>query len=128
MRLDEVVLRALEKKPELRYQQASEVKTQVETIASTPPGSSRREEAQFEKSAIQGTPSKARTLRIQRLAAMWILRASVLGWGVLLFCVYGLPKFVDAWAGSGEELSPLMQFFLAVGRYRPAVLIQMSAL
>ncbi len=36
VRLDEVVLRALEKKPELRYQQASEVKTMVETIASTP--------------------------------------------------------------------------------------------
>ncbi len=34
VRLDEVVLRALEKKPELRYQQASQVKTAVETIAS----------------------------------------------------------------------------------------------
>jgi serine/threonine protein kinase len=34
VRLDEVVLRALEKKPELRYQQASALKTQVETIAS----------------------------------------------------------------------------------------------
>jgi serine/threonine protein kinase len=33
VRLDEVVLRALEKKPELRYQQVSEVKTAVETIA-----------------------------------------------------------------------------------------------
>ncbi len=33
VRLDEVVLRALEKKPELRYQQASVLKTQVETIA-----------------------------------------------------------------------------------------------
>lgn len=33
VRLDEVVLRALEKKPELRYQQVSEVKTYVETIA-----------------------------------------------------------------------------------------------
>ncbi|HEX3719983.1 MAG TPA: protein kinase [Verrucomicrobiae bacterium] len=31
-RLDEVVLRALEKKPELRFQQASEVKTMVETV------------------------------------------------------------------------------------------------
>ncbi|MGA2786784.1 MAG: DUF4019 domain-containing protein [Verrucomicrobiota bacterium] len=37
MRLDEVVLRALEQKPELRYQQVSEVKTLVETITGTPP-------------------------------------------------------------------------------------------
>ncbi|HEY1791222.1 MAG TPA: serine/threonine-protein kinase [Verrucomicrobiae bacterium] len=36
-RLDEVVLRALEKKPELRFQQASILKTQMETIAQTPP-------------------------------------------------------------------------------------------
>ncbi len=35
VRLDEVVLRALEKQPELRYQQASQLKTQVETIAQT---------------------------------------------------------------------------------------------
>ncbi len=39
VRLDEVVLRALEKKPELRYQQVSQVKTQVETIAATSDGS-----------------------------------------------------------------------------------------
>ncbi len=37
VRLDEVVLRALEKKPELRYQQASEVKTMVETIVANNP-------------------------------------------------------------------------------------------
>jgi predicted Ser/Thr protein kinase len=37
LRLDEVVLRALEKEPERRYQQASQVKTAVETIATTPP-------------------------------------------------------------------------------------------
>ena len=46
VRLDEVVLRALEKKPELRYQQASVLKTQVETIAS----SSGRESVQSESS------------------------------------------------------------------------------
>jgi predicted Ser/Thr protein kinase/type II secretory pathway pseudopilin PulG len=34
VRLDEVVLRALEKKPELRYQQVSALKTRLETIAS----------------------------------------------------------------------------------------------
>jgi serine/threonine protein kinase/LysM repeat protein len=36
VRLDEIILRALEKNPELRYQQVSEVKTMVETIASSP--------------------------------------------------------------------------------------------
>ena len=40
VRLDAVVLRALEKKPELRYQQVSDVKTMVETIATTPPPAS----------------------------------------------------------------------------------------
>jgi multidrug efflux pump subunit AcrA (membrane-fusion protein)/predicted Ser/Thr protein kinase len=39
-RLDEVVLRSLEREPELRYQQAGEVKTEIDTIASTPPGAS----------------------------------------------------------------------------------------
>jgi predicted Ser/Thr protein kinase len=36
VRLDDVVLRSLEKEPELRYQHASEVKTSVEGIAATP--------------------------------------------------------------------------------------------
>ncbi|HWB60357.1 MAG TPA: serine/threonine-protein kinase, partial [Chthoniobacteraceae bacterium] len=37
VRLDEVILRALEKEPDLRWQQAGDVKTEVETIMSTPP-------------------------------------------------------------------------------------------
>jgi serine/threonine protein kinase len=53
VRLDEIVLRALEKEPELRYQQASQFKTQVETIAATPePSSSRREVAHSAPSEI----------------------------------------------------------------------------
>jgi len=37
VRLDEVVLHALEKEPARRYQQVSQVKTDMETIAGTPP-------------------------------------------------------------------------------------------
>jgi serine/threonine protein kinase len=40
VRLDAVVLRALEKTPELRWQTAAELRTQVETIATTPVGHS----------------------------------------------------------------------------------------
>jgi len=37
VRLDEVVLHALEREPERRYQQVSEVKTAVETLSTPPP-------------------------------------------------------------------------------------------
>jgi serine/threonine protein kinase/C-terminal processing protease CtpA/Prc len=51
VRLDEVVLRALEQKPELRYQQVSEVKTMVETIvgsAGVPPADQgKKKESEF---------------------------------------------------------------------------------
>jgi serine/threonine protein kinase len=54
VRLDEIVLRALEKNPELRYQQVSEVKTGVETIV----GSSGRESAQTKSESTQTMQSK----------------------------------------------------------------------
>ncbi|OWK37851.1 protein kinase domain-containing protein [Fimbriiglobus ruber] len=38
VRLDEIVLRTLEKEPEQRYQQAGEIKTEVETVVRTPGG------------------------------------------------------------------------------------------
>jgi serine/threonine protein kinase len=59
VRLDEVVLRALEKNPELRYQQASILKTQVETIATTPLGSSQPQEAQSELREAQSRLNEA---------------------------------------------------------------------
>jgi serine/threonine protein kinase/capsular polysaccharide biosynthesis protein len=56
VRLDEVVLHALEKEPELRYQQASQVKTAVETIARTEAGSPRPEEpgSKTDADALEG--------------------------------------------------------------------------
>jgi hypothetical protein len=60
VRLDEIVLRALEKHPELRYQQVSEVRTCVETIAATPDaGSSRRQEAQTESVGDGASPGRS---------------------------------------------------------------------
>jgi len=47
VRLDQVVLRSLEKEPERRYQHASEVKTDVETIARDAPPPRRPSETPF---------------------------------------------------------------------------------
>ena len=71
VRLDEVVLRALEKKPELRYQQVSEVKTMVETIATTPRASNESAPAPASWPRVSlccvSTPEHLRTLQCRLL-------------------------------------------------------------
>ena len=75
VRLDEVVLRALEQEPERRYQQARDVKTEVETISTTPlpPGA-----LEPERAAARSLVSKpARALILSGLVN-WLLLISVL--------------------------------------------------
>ena len=96
VRLDEIVLRALEKSPELRYQQARIFQTQVETMASS------RGEAQ-PRPAMKNPPGQSRYSRTAMLGACWPLL--IFAWGV-------------ARAGSFESVStePTFQysFFIAV--------------
>jgi tRNA A-37 threonylcarbamoyl transferase component Bud32 len=94
VRLDEVVLRALEKKPELRYQQVSEVKTMVETIAATPPSSSPREPAQAEKSKVIQKPDRFwRWFAVAVFAMIAVpFIISILG----LLAAIAIPNFVKA--------------------------------
>ena len=86
VRLDEVVLHALEKEPERRYQHASEVKTAVETIATTPPGASRPEEAHSLKPESQ-TPKSAPevTPRFSRIAIWGAIWAPLFFVGLMFF-------------------------------------------
>lgn len=57
VRLDQVVLRTLENKPELRFQQVSEVKTLVETIAGTRTGQPQSSPVANETGPAIGSPS-----------------------------------------------------------------------
>lgn len=58
VRLDEIVLRTLEKEPERRYQHASEVKTEVETVAAT--SVSRSDQSQPKSVAMDRKPRFSR--------------------------------------------------------------------
>ncbi|NQV32521.1 MAG: protein kinase, partial [Phycisphaeraceae bacterium] len=62
VRLDEVVLRTLAKEPELRYQQASQVRTEVQTIVSTPQAKASSDSPKTSLCYIS-TPDYLRTFR-----------------------------------------------------------------
>ena len=72
VRLDEVVLRALEKAPELRFQQASVVGTQVQTILSTP-GETPEDEPD------PPDPAESRLSRLALVGAIWACAAFCMG-------------------------------------------------
>ena len=81
VRLDEVVLHALEKEPARRYQHVSEIKTQVETIASSPEASSsRREEAPFESQSLL---TSAATIPFSRV----MVQFAAFGSAILFACL-----------------------------------------
>ena len=81
VRLDEVVLRALEKKPELRYQQASVLKTAVETISTAAPAT---------------PPNPPASQRPQRFLARQVLTAGSVGMvvGLLTLATAALITFL----------------------------------
>jgi predicted Ser/Thr protein kinase len=82
VRLDEVVLHALEREPERRYQQASQVKSALETIASQPAST-----------PPAGADAKLEQLRKQvRGPAIGLLVTGILNWVLMPFIVmFGLP-------------------------------------
>jgi serine/threonine protein kinase len=95
VRLDEIVLRALEKNPGLRYQQVSEVKTCVETIVATPDSrSSRREEAHSEKSEI-GNRKSEMIPRFSRTAIVGVCLGIPGILAFVLFAVIGDSNLLD---------------------------------
>jgi len=110
VRLDEIVLRALEQKPELRYQQVSQVKTCVETIV----GSSGRESAQTES----GKPGESRltsaaTSSVPRFSRTAIVGAcwAVFFWACLLFTFFStlalIPSMMSSMSSMFSGLEPV---------------------
>jgi serine/threonine protein kinase len=95
VRLDEVVLKTLEKEPEMRYQHASEVKTDVETISTgeSVSGSTRK----FLESARAGDPIEAVRNRVWS-PSMGLLIAGIINF---LSIVGALFSIILSMIGSG---------------------------
>src|SRR5207245_1485225 len=107
VRLNEVVLRALEKQPELRYQQASVFKTELETIAgsepSTPPAS-RSQFAYFWEDVFPGCTSlskfKNRYIRFwEKLFGSVTSSGAIMGFHLSLVGFIGFFAFIAIFPG-----------------------------
>jgi predicted Ser/Thr protein kinase len=82
-RLDEVVFRALEREPELRYQHAAEVKTEIDTITSTPSGEHMRPRMSQPAPPPAGSPHLRRKIFFAWLP-VWIFLTGLLGFGLIV--------------------------------------------
>jgi len=83
VRLDEVVLRALAQKPELRYQQANVLKTQIETIASTPA------EARTSASRPAPPPAAVPSAPAAAPSPSRPAKANIIGWAKVVLVLAG---------------------------------------
>ncbi len=87
VRLDEVVLRALEKEPDRRYQQVSQFMTQVETIVTTP-------SVGVHRAPLQQTED---ALRQVKWPAIGLIAAGILNWVFLSMKLIALQTHLSAW-------------------------------
>ncbi|MGA3266724.1 MAG: protein kinase [Verrucomicrobiota bacterium] len=104
VRLDEVVLRTLEKKPELRYQQASVLKTQVEMIATT------SDEAEDRRQKPEMEPRFSRTAIVGACLAIPAFVFPVLG---LMLTTPGAPQGSPRLVAFSETICPLLALIFA---------------
>lgn len=108
VRLDEIVLRTLEKQPELRYQQARDVKTAMETITSTSASAARSTVVAAPVSA----PSRVRT-HLGWFAAVAIAAVAVVYWLVV-------PRRPDLAGEQNSSSKPVENVLAAPPRLDPA--------
>ena len=107
VRLDEVVLRALEKEPARRYQQASEVKTDMETIMTQQPA------------LTVGTPSappgpQSSLARLLRLMVIVLATGVVVSLGISLIWSWWLGPLVGARKSATPSLTAGLSTNLSV--------------
>ena len=125
VRLDEVVLRALENEPERRYQHASEVKTDVESVrggeeatrsAVRPAVESPDTHEGVPESPTAGGEGSSHT-RAAFVAAVMVSAHAVLWSALLAFLVTVVPGYEETFADLDAELPVLTQMLIGISRY-----------
>jgi predicted Ser/Thr protein kinase len=107
VKIDEIVLRALEKEPERRYQTADEFRTMVETMAGPPRVAERGQEAGFRVQEAKGRSQKAES-KGKRALGLFLL--AYLGlWIVLILSAPALPERVATHFGGEGRANGWME-------------------
>jgi len=122
VRLDEVVLHALEKEPGRRYQQASQVKTDVETISGTPPRFASAPLAAATGDSTANTAIITAPAVALMVAGLWKLFYAVLG----MTALSGVSGWLGSFLGLGNLLGPwsaITIFSLVLFKIVPGILI-----
>ena len=109
VRLDEVVLRALEKEPARRYQQASVLKTDVETIVTQP------QPLSFPAMAESRSPRLPARSGWQPVIAGLLLAASIVLWGIIGYWAYVQPLIIDRLGARATPLSTVQLWIFQAG-------------
>ncbi len=126
VRLDEVVLRALEKEPERRYQQASQVKSDVETIASKPPPAP----PEAATAVLSGTPEMERARQQVKGPAIGLFVTGALNWIIIPLAVLILLPALSKTRGmeGGPAVMTLLVLVVLVSPFVLCTLILVGAL
>jgi serine/threonine protein kinase len=125
VRLDDIVLRALEKQPERRYQQVSEVRTAVETIATTLPerggqhaeGRDQRQLPLLAPPQEPPRPSSVRSSQVVGQLLLTVLIHAVILLAAFAFFVFVVPRVAAVSRALGVELPRATSFTFTVSRF-----------
>lgn len=117
VRLDEVVLHALEKEPNRRYQQASQVKTAVETIVTTPPGGGPANLNEPVPTAAQVEAARQRLKIPARGLMASVVLQLLFALGLLIFAVPGVAR------ESGGLVGMAVIGFIVIGFLIPTAVV-----
>ena len=130
VRLDEIVLRALEKEPSLRYQQVSQIKTKVEEIAAHPGPGTAPVPGGPAQVAEQPSPADLEQARREVLApAVGLLATGLVNFVIIaiLGAIFGVVSRAAEAAEAAREPLPMLAMWIRGTVFGPLLVVLLLA-